>query len=76
METAKLFKNGRSQAVRLPKKCNFEGTEVIIKKVGPHVILSPKNEPWKIFRASLDQFTSDFCGDGRQELPLEEREEF
>ena len=41
METAKLFKIGRSQAVRLPKKYRFSGTEVEIRKVGDEVILSP-----------------------------------
>ncbi len=39
--TAKLFKNGRSQAVRLPKAFRFEGTEVTIRKQGEKVILEP-----------------------------------
>ena len=44
METAKLFQNGRSQAVRLPKEYNFSGTEVLIQKVGASVILFPKDQ--------------------------------
>lgn len=39
--TAKLFKNGRSQAVRLPKDFRFKGTEVKIRKEGEKVILEP-----------------------------------
>ena len=38
MMTAKLFENGRSQAVRLPKECRFSGDEVAINKVGDIVI--------------------------------------
>jgi antitoxin VapB len=34
MQTARLFTNGRSQAVRLPKGCQFKGTDVYIKKLG------------------------------------------
>ena len=41
METAKLFMNGRSQAVRLPKEFRFNGDEVYIKKVGDAVVLIP-----------------------------------
>ena len=39
--TAKLFKNGGSQAVRLPKECRFEGDEVLIRREGDRVILEP-----------------------------------
>jgi len=39
--TAKLFMHGRSQAVRLPKECRFEGKEVKVTKVGDRVILEP-----------------------------------
>ena len=42
MMTAKLFENGRSQAVRLPKEYRFNGDEVAINKVGDIVILMPK----------------------------------
>ena len=38
METAKLFQNGQSQAVRLPKKYRFKGDKVIIKRVGNAVV--------------------------------------
>ena len=42
MTTAKLFKHGGSQAVRLPKAFRFEGSEVIIEKKGDAVVLKPK----------------------------------
>jgi antitoxin VapB len=60
METAKLFRNGRSQAVRLPKEFRFEGTEVFIKKVGNVVLLIPYRESWQTLFDSLDQFSEDF----------------
>jgi len=45
MTSAKLFKHGGSQAVRLPKAFRFEGTEVIIEKQGDAVVLKPKRRP-------------------------------
>lgn len=46
MQSAKLFVNGRSQAVRLPKAFRFEGmTEVFIERDGDRVILSPTRRP-------------------------------
>lgn len=60
METAKLFKNGGSQAVRLPKEFRFEGSRVFIKKVGDAVVLLPHPDSWQILFDSLDQFTDDF----------------
>ena len=46
MQTAKLFRNGRSQAVRLPKEFRFEGDEVYVKRVSGGVILLSKSDPW------------------------------
>ncbi len=60
METAKLFANGRSQAVRLPKSYRFEGSEVLIKRVGDAVVLLPARHPWKTLIDSLDQFEPGF----------------
>ena len=53
MDTAKIFKTGRSQAVRLPKRYRFDGSEVLIRKVGNNVILSPisKKEALEAFLA-------------------------
>ena len=46
MKTAKLFQNGRSQAVRLPKEFRLEGDEVYIKKIGNVVQLIPISGSW------------------------------
>lgn len=59
METAKLFINGRSQAVRLPKEFRFEGDEVFIKRVGDAVVLLPRHG-WGTLFAALDAFEPGF----------------
>ncbi len=66
MKTAKLFTNGRSQAVRLPKECRFSGDDVYIKKFENMVILLPKDDPWSSLIDSLDQFSDDFMEDRNQ----------
>ena len=51
---AKLFQNGGSQAVRLPKECRFEDlTEVVVRKEGRRVILEPTDEWPEEFRNCL-----------------------
>jgi antitoxin VapB len=61
MKTAKLFQNGQSQAVRLPKEFRFEGNEVYIQRVGSAVVLLPYAEPWEALFESLDQFSDDYA---------------
>lgn len=73
MEIAKLFKNGRSQAVRLPKKFRFEGDSVYIKKMGDSVILIPYHSPWNTLIDSLKLFSSEFMED-REQPPIQDRE--
>jgi antitoxin VapB len=63
METAKLFPNGQSQAVRLPKEFRFEGDRVYIRRIGAAVVLLPYEEPWQVLYASLDQFSADFAAE-------------
>ena len=65
MEVAKLFANGNSQAVRLPKECRFTGEEVLVLKVGDAVLLLPKDKIWEVFMEGLHGFTSDFLSEGR-----------
>ena len=60
MKTAKLFRNGQSQAVRLPKEFRFEGDEVWIKRVGNGVLLLPTTQSWESLLGSLDKFSDDF----------------
>ena len=73
MNTAKLFKNGSSQAVRLPKEFKFQGDEVYLKKIGRLVILIPKDDPWSPFIHSLNHFSDDFMIE-RKQPELEKRE--
>lgn len=56
MDTARIFKTGRSQAVRLPKEYRFEGNEVYIKRVGAAVVLLPKKKTWDDVLRALDMF--------------------
>jgi antitoxin VapB len=61
METAKLFINGRSQAVRLPKAFRFDGTEVYIKKTSEGVLLIAKDKsPWDIWEKNLTKYDEPF----------------
>ena len=73
---AKLFKNGQSQAVRLPKEYRFENQEeIFIKKVGDGVLLMPKNDKtiWNHMFDRLDEFSNDFMDNRIQ--PTQNRED-
>jgi antitoxin VapB len=61
MQTAKLFPNGSSQAVRLPKEFRFEGDQVYIRRLGDAVVLLPYRAPWRALFASLPEFSDDFA---------------
>ena len=74
MMTAKLFQNGQSQAVRLPKAFRLPGTEVYIKKVGNAIVLLPMDHPWETLFTSLSQFSEDFM-DEREQPPSQARED-
>jgi antitoxin VapB len=69
MDTAKLFENGRSQAVRLPKEYRFSGDDVFIKKIDDIVMLIPKEKVWDTFRESFHKFSSDLEFSRDQDLP-------
>lgn len=60
LDEAKLFQNGKSQAVRLPKEYRFQGTKVYIKKVGNVVMLIPEHDSWQSLMESLDLFSDDY----------------
>jgi antitoxin VapB len=60
MTTAKLFANGQSQAVRLPREYRFSGTEVGVARLGEMVVLFPKDSNWEIFKATKP-VTDDFA---------------
>jgi antitoxin VapB len=66
MKTAKLFRNGQSQAVRLPKEFRFKDDHVLIKKSGNVVVLIPAKGSWDVLVNSLDKFSSDFMEERKQ----------
>lgn len=74
METAKLFKSGRSQAVRLPKEFRFDGEEVYVKKVGDAVVLLPREGSWRTLYESLEVFSQDFMQERDQPAGQQKRE--
>lgn len=75
MMTAKVFENGRSQAVRLPKECRFNTEEVAVNRIGDIVLLMPKTNKWKSFMQAIDMFSDDFMSEGREGSIKQEREE-
>jgi antitoxin VapB len=75
MKTAKIFQNGQSQAVRLPKEFRFDDSEVFIKKTGNVVQLIPRSDSWNSLFGSLKKFSSDFMVD-RVQPELDKRESF
>ena len=74
MMTAKVFKNGRSQAIRLPKECRFSSDEVMVNRIGDIVILLPKQNKWESFMRAIDMFSDDFMEDERRRDIVQERE--
>lgn len=75
MKTAKLFQNGESQAVRLPKDFRFPGSKVFIKKMGNATLLIPTDDPWESLFRSFDEFSEDFM-QNREQLAEQKREYF
>ncbi len=63
MQTAKLFPNGQSQAVRLPKEYRFDGDRVYIQRMGEAVVLLPYARGWQVLFDSLAQFSTGFAED-------------
>lgn len=74
MMTAKIFENGRSQAVRLPKECRFHTDEVAVNRIGDIVMLVPKTSKWDSFMQAIDMFSEDFMDGGRTDGIRQERE--
>lgn len=75
MKTAKIFQNGQSQAVRLPKEFRFEDSEVFIKKSGNVVQLIPRSDSWNSLFGSLKKFSREFMSE-RTQPDLDKRENF
>jgi antitoxin VapB len=71
--TAKIFMNGRSQAVRLPKEFRFDCDEVFVRKQGEDVLISPKQVTWDLFFEQQSAFDEKFLED-REQPTLQERD--
>lgn len=68
---AKVFMNGRSQAVRLPKEFRFSCAEVFVERDGEKIVLSPKPAGWDDFFASSSNVPQDFLDPREDQLPQE-----
>ena len=76
MKTAKIFKSGNSQAVRLPKELQFDVSEVEIFRRGDEIVLRKKPQNLtRVFELSADM-SEDFMANGRCQPSLQEREPF
>jgi antitoxin VapB len=74
MRVAKVFENGRSQAVRLPKEYRFSTDEVMVNRIGDIVLLMPKGSKWDSFMKAIDMFSDDFMAEGRDDQGVQKRE--
>ena len=75
MSIAKIFNNGGSQAVRLPKECRFEPDQkVIIKKIGYMVVMAPEDKVNALFGSSFGSASPDFFVEGRVQDIQDERD--
>jgi antitoxin VapB len=71
--TAKIFKHGRSQAVRLPKEFRLPGNEVRVRRVGQGILLEPIGVPFDFdaWWAKLDSYHDvPFMPEGREQPPM------
>ena len=75
METTRVFTNGRSQAVRIPRQYRFDVDEVCINKIGDALMLTPKASLAAAFDAGAAALTEDFLRDGLPEEAPSAREE-
>ncbi|HEY2106875.1 MAG TPA: type II toxin-antitoxin system VapB family antitoxin [Candidatus Binataceae bacterium] len=72
--TAKVFKTGRSQAIRIPKEYRFTCDEVFIERDGERVILTPRRRSWRDYFAKARRFTDDYP-DRIEDAPPQQRKE-
>ena len=77
VDIAKLFRNGRSQAVRLPHRFRFDGDRVRIRRMGHGVLLEPLEFDIAAWFAEIDRLRAEpFLADGRDQPLPQERELF
>ncbi|MGJ4754741.1 type II toxin-antitoxin system antitoxin VapB [Leptospira kmetyi] len=73
MNRAKIFKNGDSQAIRLPKDYRFKGKEVYIRRDGDNVILTPIDDAVDRFWNTVNNFSEDLIIDRNQPNDYDKR---
>lgn len=76
MKTAKIFKSGNSQAVRLPKELQFDVSEVEIFRRGDEIVLRKKPQNLTRVFELLTDMSEDFMANGRRQPSMQEREPF
>ena len=75
MKKAKIFMNGQSQAVRLPKEFRFNDDEVSVQKYGEGVLIMPITKTMFVFRKSIESFSEDFLNE-RNQPDMQKRDDF
>jgi antitoxin VapB len=73
MIVAKVFRNGRSQAIRLPKEFRVDTSEVYLKRTREGFLVIPRN-PWELFFEGVEELSDDFPGGERVQPEVESRE--
>jgi antitoxin VapB len=73
MAIAKVFRTGRSQAIRLPKEFRVEADTVHLKRTAEGFLVITK-EPWEIFFEGVEQLSDQFLGGERVQPELESRD--
>lgn len=74
MATARVFKSGNSQAIRLPKEFRVDASEMEIFRRGDEIVLREKKRTAADIFDILASFPEDFMAEGREDLPPQERE--
>lgn len=73
MAVAKVFRTGRSQAIRLPKEFRVDTDEVYLKRTPEGFLVIPK-DPWEVFREGIHDLSDDFMAGERVQPKLESRD--
>jgi len=73
MTVAKVFTNGRSQAIRLPKEFRVDVPEVYLKRTREGFLVIPR-DPWEVFFEGVEELSEDFFRSGRVQPELEQRQ--
>jgi antitoxin VapB len=73
MAIAKVFRTGRSQAIRLPKEFRVEADAVRLKRTSEGFLVITK-DPWDVFFEGVEQLSDEFLGSERVQPKLESRD--